>query len=91
MENDGIKSSFSREAPHVNLVDKVIPEGKAKPVLVFPRTTGIDDLGGTVNTLGLKSGSRVGVLLLTVQPVSVKAPHLNSLHRSMVVSLIVFA
>jgi hypothetical protein len=71
MGNDGLKSPPRGKGSHVELVNDVVLEGKAKPGIILPGELRINYPRGSVHALGLRSGSRIRELLLAIEAIKV--------------------
>ncbi len=69
----GSPFSFLCECSQVQLVKHLALQPQPFPVLVMPgKAARVDHLRGTMRTLGLKSGSRVGIAIAAARPVAIQ-------------------
>ncbi len=55
MGNDGLKSPLRGKGSYVELVQDIVLEPKARPLVILPREIGINHPRRSVDALGLKS------------------------------------
>jgi hypothetical protein len=63
----------------VELVDNIVSERQAEPRIILPGENEIHYQRRSVDTFGLKSGSRIRVFLLTIQAVKIPVAGLYAL------------
>src|SRR5207302_11229627 len=69
--DDSVESAFRRKSPDVELVQDVVAQRRAEPVLILPVEATVNEFRGAVHPLRLGSGRRVATLLLLIESIPV--------------------
>jgi hypothetical protein len=70
----------------VKLVQDIVLEREARPLVILPGEVGIYYLRGPMDALGLKSGSGIWTLLLAVQAVKILVAGIHALDNDVMIT-----
>src|SRR5262245_55168141 len=71
--NNRIESSLPRERTDVKLVENIVAQRQAEPVVIVPGEGPVDDLRRLVDAVGLKTRGWIGTLFPAVEAIEVEA------------------
>src|SRR5690606_9968872 len=69
-----------RKSPHVEFVQNHLPERNSFPFTVGPVEGSLNHRRRAVHTLGLRPGSRIGKIFLTVETIVIQRSRVNRTH-----------
>jgi hypothetical protein len=83
---ESIEGTLGSKGAYMQLVDEIVAERDAAPVLIRPGEAGIDDFRGAVDIFRLVSGGGVGPLLVAVQAVEISGSRAGVFDQAAIVS-----